>query len=99
MAHLDEKDPKLLLNEAIPGLKQVLSLRADGIGHRIRDTLVHSFNQGIMMELCALGLAELDPASLINQLTGDSTSSIMCPALTKAKKAKRLLMMVERVAS
>ena len=58
----DEKDPKLLLNEAIPGLKQVLSLRGrTGIGHRIRDTLVHSLNQGIMMELCTLGLAELDP--------------------------------------
>lgn len=59
----DERDPKLLLNEAIPGLKQVLSLRGrTGIGHRIRDTLIHSLNQGIMMELCTLGLAELDPA-------------------------------------
>ncbi len=57
----DGREPKLLLNEAIPGIRQALSLRGTGgIGYRIKETLIHSLTQGVLLELCTISLMELE---------------------------------------
>ena len=55
-----DSEPKLLLNEEIRQ-RPTLSMRGQAsIGHRIKDALIHSLNQGVLLELCTLCLMELD---------------------------------------
>lgn len=63
----EDSEPKLLLNEEIPGLRPTLSMRGqNSIGHRIKDALIHSLNQGVLLELCTLSLMELEDVDVDN---------------------------------
>lgn len=61
----DSESPRLLLNEAVPKLRQTLEVESKtSKPARVRDALIHSILQGVINELAIFALADADGSTL-----------------------------------